>query len=118
MQGDDYGTIYKLDDLIFNKHNSILTLGRMGVGIKNDIPIREEHSCYVSRKHCTLELDYDIGEWIIRDGQFDPGTIASCWKNSTNGTYVNSSDVGLGGTIIKPGDIISIGDTKLRVEAY
>lgn len=118
MQGDDYGTIYKLDDLIFNKHNSILTLGRMGVGIKNDIPIREEHSCYVSRKHCTLELDYDIGEWIIRDGQFDPGTIASRWKNSTNGTYVNSSDVGLGGTIIKPGDIISVGDTKLRVEAY
>ena len=118
MQGDDYGTIYKLDDLISNKHNSILTLGRLGVGIRNDIPIREEHSCYVSRKHCTLELDYDIGEWIIRDGQFDPGTVYSCWRNSTNGTYVNSSDVGLRGAIIKPGDIISVGDTKLRVEAY
>lgn len=118
MQGDDYGTIYKLDDLILNKQNSILTLGRFGVGIKNDIPIREEHSCYVSRKHCTLELDYDIGEWIIRDGQFEQGTISNCWKNSTNGTYVNSSDVGLGGVIIKPGDIISVGDTKLRVEAY
>ena len=118
MQGDDYGTVYKLDDLILDKKNAILTLGRFGENIINDIAIKEEHSCYVSRKHCTLELDYDIGEWIIRDGQFDPGAISSSWKNSTNGTYVNSSDVGLGGVIIKPGDIISVGDTKLRVEAY
>ena len=118
MQGDDYGTIYKLDDLVFSKQKSILTLGRLGVGIKNDIPLREEHSCYISRKHCTLELDYDIGEWIIRDGQFNSGTISSYWKKSTNGTYVNSSDVGQGGVVIKPGDIISVGDTKLRVEAY
>ena len=53
-----------------------------------------------------------------RDGQFDNGTIAACWKNSTNGTYVNSTEVGQIGTIIKPGDIISVGDTKFRVEAY
>jgi pSer/pThr/pTyr-binding forkhead associated (FHA) protein len=72
----------------------------------------------VSRKHCTLELDYEIGEWVIRDGQFDNGTIATCWKNSTNGTYVNSTEVSQEGTIIKPGDIISVGDTKFRVEAY
>lgn len=118
MQGDDYGAVYRLDDIVNNKRNSILTLGRMVSGLRNDIPVREEHSCYVSRKHCTLELDYEIGEWVIRDGQFDNGTIAACWKNSTNGTYVNSTEVGQIGTIIKPGDIISVGDTKFRVEAY
>lgn len=118
MQGEDYGMVYRLDDLITSKRNSILTMGRMTSGLRNDISIREEHSCYVSRRHCTLELDYEIGEWIIRDGQFETGNVTGCWKNSTNGTYVNSSDVSQVGTIIKPGDIISIGDTKLRVEAY
>lgn len=118
MQGEDYGMIYRLDDLVTIKQNSILTVGRQTYGLRNDIAIREENSSYVSRKHCTLELDYEIGEWVIRDGQFEAGTTIGCWKNSTNGTYVNSSDVTQTGIVIKPGDIISIGDTKLRVEAY
>lgn len=118
MQGEDYGKVYHLDDIISCKKSSILTLGRLANGLQNDIGIREEHSCYISRKHCTFELDYEIGEWIIRDGQFDCTTSSSCWKKSTNGTYINSSEVSQAGTIIKPGDIISIGDTKLRVEAY
>lgn len=118
MQGEDYGMTYRLDDLVAGKRNSIVTMGRMVPGLHNDIAIKEEHSSYVSRKHCTLELDYDIGEWIIRDGQFDMGTIAGGWKSSTNGTYVNSTEVSASGAVIQPGDIISIGDTKLRVEAY
>jgi pSer/pThr/pTyr-binding forkhead associated (FHA) protein len=65
-----------------------------------------------------LELDYEIGEWVIRDGQWDNGTVVGSWRNSTNGTFVNSSEVCPTGMVIKPGDIISIGDTKLRVEAY
>lgn len=118
MQGDDYGKVFLLDDIVTNKKNSILTMGRMISGLKNDLSIREAHSSYISRKHCTLELDYNIGEWIIRDGQFENGTMSGYWKNSTNGTFVNSSEVQQFGTILKPGDIISIGDTKLRVEAY
>lgn len=118
MQGDDYGKVFFLDDIVANKGNSVLTMGRMISGCQNDLSIRETHSSYISRKHCTLELDYDIGEWIIRDGQFENGTTLGYWKNSTNGTFVNSSEVEQYGTILKPGDIISIGDTKLRVEAY
>ena len=40
-----------------------------------------------------------IGGFVVPSGS---------WKNSTNGTYVNSSDVSQLGTIIKPGDIIYI----------
>jgi len=38
------------------------------------------------------------------------------WKTSLNGTYVNSVEVDPNGARIKAGDIISIGDVKLRVE--
>ena len=86
-------------------------------GVFNDIAITEENSSYISRKHCTLELDYDIGSWVIRDGQWDRYETGG-WKRSTNGTYVNSTEVSMNGMAFVPGDIISIGDTKLRAEAY
>ena len=38
------------------------------------------------------------------------------WKSSLNGTYVNSQKINSQGAIIKPGDIITLGDTKFRVE--
>ena len=38
------------------------------------------------------------------------------WKESLNGTYVNSNEVPPSGVKIMPGDIISIGDVKMRVE--
>ncbi len=114
MHGEEYGRVYYLDDIVNQKRNSILLMGRHNVQLINDIPIREENSTYVSRTHCTLELDYSLGEWVIRDGQWH----AHQWKKSTNGTFLNSSEVNIDGSVIKPGDIISIGDTKLRVEAY
>ena len=40
------------------------------------------------------------------------------WNCEINGTYVNSEKVTEEGHKIVPGDIISIGDIKLRVEAY
>lgn len=116
MQGDDYGRVYKLDDML-GRDSSILTMGRKDAGIYNDIAIVEENSSYISRRHCTLELDYNIGSWIIRDGQWDQHGTGG-WRKSTNGTYVNSEEVSINGMTFRPGDIISIGDTKLRVEAY
>ena len=110
--------VYRLNDLVAQKKNSILTIGRMTPIYLNDIPILENHSRYISRYHCTLELDCELGKWVIRDGQFVTGEIDGHWKSSTNGTYVNSLEVNRLGLIIQPGDIISIGDTKLRVEAY
>ncbi len=117
MQGEEYGKVYKLDDMLIGER-AILLMGRRDVGVVNDIAICENNSSYISRQHCTLELDYDTGSWVIRDGQciFDTGPCY--WKPSTNGTFVNSHEVGVNGAPFSPGDIISIGDTKLRAEAY
>ncbi len=114
MHGEEYGRIYYLDDIVNRKRNSILLMGRQNQQLRNDIAIVEENSTYVSRAHCTLELDYNLGEWVIRDGQWQ----SSMWRKSTNGTFINSAEVNTNGAVIHPGDIISIGDTKLRVEAY
>lgn len=116
MQGDEYGRVYYLDNLL-EGDKSILTVGRKDNAIPNDISITEETSCYISRRHCTLELDYNIGSWVIRDGQWDKYTTGG-WRLSTNGTYVNSTEVSRAGMAFNPGDIISIGDTKLRAEGY
>lgn len=116
MQGEDYGRVYKLDDMLRGE-SAILSMGRRDEGVYNDIAIVEDNSSYISRKHCTLELDYDIGSWVIRDGQWDRSGTGG-WRRSTNGTYVNSKEVSANGLPFSPGDIISVGDTKLRAEAY
>lgn len=116
MQGEDYGRVYYLDKML-RGDSSILSMGRKDEGVYNDIAIIENNSSYISRKHCTLELDYEIGSWIIRDGQWDRYDTGG-WRRSTNGTYVNSKEVPINGLVFSPGDIISIGDTKLRAEAY
>lgn len=116
MQGEEYGKIYKLNELL-SSNCGVLTMGRQDDEINNRIPIREEESCYVSRKHCTLEWDFSRKQWIIRDGQW-VRTATNGWQNSLNGTFVNSSEVTMNGMPIRPGDIISIGDVKLRVEGY
>ena len=112
MQGEEYGKVYCLDNLLHG--NRILTVGRMDRSVRNSIPVQETGSAYVSRMHCTLEKDGTTGQWFIRDGQWD----GNWWKPSLNGTYVNSTEVGESGMPVKPGDIISIGDVKLRVEGY
>ena len=116
MQGEHYGEIFRLDDMI-DENRPILHIGRKDDGISNNIEIIENSSCYISRYHCTLELDYDSGDWIIRDGQWRNGTSIG-WRRSTNGTFVNSKEVDEAGYAIHPGDIISIGEVKLRAEAY
>lgn len=117
MQGEEYGRVYRLDDMLHGDC-AVLTMGRSDRSINNDIAILETGSSYISRCHCTLELDYDIGKWIIRDGQWQMNTGSNCWRRSVNGTYVNSSEVPVEGMPFDPGDIISIGDVKLRAEAY
>lgn len=116
MQGEEYGKVYKLNELIFNR-NKIVTMGRKDIDVNNILPIMELKSCYISRKHCTFEFDDTTGQWHIRDGQWDKNELKG-WKRSLNGTYVNSTEVSQNGMPIHPGDIISIGDVKLRVEGY
>lgn len=117
MQGEEYGRIYRLTDLINTTGRRILTLGRMDNETKNLVAIKEDDSNYISRKHCTIEYYPDTNAWMIRDGQWDIGGT-SRWRISTNGTYVGSSEVPVSGRPLQFGDIISIGDAKLRFEGY
>lgn len=116
MQGEEYGKVYKLNDLL--QSNLILTMGRSNDETNNTIMLKETESCYVSRKHCTLELEANsgMGMWYLRDGQWDRNAMT--WKESLNGTFINSTEVTKDGMKFNQGDIISIGDVKLRVEAY
>lgn len=136
MQGDDYGKLFKLNDFV-NSRRQVITIGRFDESVANDIRIHDAEFL-VSRCHCTLEHDEMNGLWVIRDGQWRKrcaialrnGSCMNCkancrpadksgeWKDSMNGTYLNSSEVGKDGMVINPGDIISIGDVKLRVEGY
>ena len=118
MQGEEYGKIYQLNNLL-RKGCRLLTVGRQNVDMKNAIDIVENQSNYVSRKHCTLEFDEDHKRWYISDGQWtEKRANDNNWKHSKNGTFVNSSEAGFEGMAINPGDIIALGDVKLRVEAY
>lgn len=71
----------------------------------------------MSRRHATIELDNETHKVYIRDGQWDKAANGN-WVSSLNGTYVNSSEVTNEGKELTPGDIISVGDVKLRVEGY
>jgi serine/threonine protein kinase len=115
MQGEDHGVVYKLNELLQGK-SKIITVGCNDPQVTNLLPLTEHHSRHISRKHCSLELTSD-NQWYIRDGQWDRSATDQ-WKLSLNGTFVNSTEVTYAGMPIKPGDIISIGDVKMRVEGY
>ena len=115
MQGEEYGKLYQLNTLL-PQHSRVITVGRKDPEINNTINIVENQSSYISRKHCTLELDEDGKQWYIRDGQWTGKEGDAGWQHSKNGTYINSSEVINEGMTIHPGDIISIGDVKMRVE--
>ncbi len=117
MQGEEYGKVYYLTDIVRSSGRRILTVGRRGPDSNNMIPLKEEQSNYISRKHCTIEYYPDSDSWIIRDGQWDPGGT-SRWRISTNGTYVGAREVQVNGLQLALGDIISVGDAKLRFEGY
>lgn len=112
MQGEEYGKTYDLTEM-FSCMN-FLVGGRKDSFTPNDIQIKEVFSNYISRKHFTIEKHN--GGFIIKDGQRDVH-LTNGWRNSTNGTFVNSTEVTKNGYPLSIGDIISIGDVKLRFEA-
>jgi serine/threonine protein kinase len=116
MQGEEYGKVFRLNDLLRGR-TRIVTMGRQDIDTNNALSVKENQSAYISRKQCTLELDYATKDWYIRDGQWDTNATGQ-WKRSTNGTFVNSTEVSKDGLFIKSGDIISIGDVKFRAEGY
>ena len=116
MQGDELDKCYRLPE-IMQLPRRIITVGRADRPVCNMIQLLEKSSTYISRRHCTIELDDENDVWYIRDGQWDKEGKEK-WYSSLNGTYVNSEKVSKEGHKIVPGDIVSIGDVKLRVEAY
>lgn len=116
MQGEQFGTYYRLPEII-QPPKRIITVGRTDNTIFNMIQLSEHTSAYISRRHCTIELDDETDTWYIRDGQWDKQNKDK-WTRSLNGTYLNSEEVSQEGHKIKPGDIITIGNIKLRVEGY
>ncbi|GHV48544.1 hypothetical protein FACS1894181_04580 [Bacteroidia bacterium] len=114
MQGRDYGKAYDLARLLNGKR--IITVGR---DLHNHICLRDdnENPC-ISRKHCTIETDESHKRWFIRDGQFirNGDEQKGVWRESVNGTFVDSVQVTKDGLELKKGNIITIGYTTLRVE--
>ncbi len=111
MQGEQYGTVYNLSDIVASGKR-IITLGRE---TGNLIVLKDNVSCYMSRYHCCIEAHSSSG-WIIRDGQWNGQSRQ--WMESSNGTFVNSQQVTYTGYILEAGDIISIGDIKIRFENH
>lgn len=109
MQGEEYGKVFNIEHMARLTNRKVFTMGRSS---DNDLHIKEVQSSYMSRFHCTLETDKTFTNWRIIDGQWNPAERT--WIPSTNGTYVNSSEVSTNGFWLQPGDIISIGDTKLK----
>lgn len=110
MQGKEYGKVYNLDAIMQSAGRRLLTLGR---DLGSSVCIVDFSESYVSRKHSTLESILG-GCWQIRDGQWD--AEQKMWCNSTNGTYVNSESISQDSRVLTAGDIITIGDVKLKFE--
>ena len=83
--------------LIVEAANTPLSIGR-----STDADVTLAHDPRVSRLHA--QLDYIAGAWLVFDGGL-----------SANGTYVASERVA-GRQRLGPGDMIAVGDTKLRFE--
>lgn len=115
-QGDNLGTTYILSNFL-NGHRRMLHVGRKPED--NDIVLPENNSTYVSRYHFTLEKSKDGSFWTIKDGQWRKSERA--WVTSTNGTYLNATPVithsdGKDGLKVFTGDIITVGEYKIKVE--
>ena len=110
MQGIEHGKSYDLEQMLANTGRHLVTVGRDG---SNMVCLNDYEESYVSRFHFTLEKE-NPGSWVIRDGQWR--TDDREWVLSTNGTFVNSSSASQTGLALNDGDIITVGDMKIRFE--
>ncbi len=83
------------------KDEDIETEKNIYIGRNENYGISIQDDPLVSRKHALIEKIKD--NYVIKD----------C--GSTNGTYVNSNPVPPDGTELKPGDIIRVGKTELKL---
>lgn len=112
MQGESHGTKFDLNQFLKDKQ-FVVTGGRVNSDCYNKISISDFNTRYISRRHFTLEYHGEDARWYIRDGQWYNGE----WCSSLNGTYVNSHELQKSeGMSLNAGDIITVGEVKMRVE--
>ncbi|WP_409768793.1 protein kinase domain-containing protein [Thermaurantimonas sp.] len=116
MHGDEPGRIYNLS------RQADLTGDTIYVGWynpewpnANHIGIVEHHTSYISRFHATIYRDRVRRKWLISDGQTRMDVTNGQYRPSTNGTLVNGIEAGQQGVELHIGDIITLGDTTLKV---
>ncbi|MFN9710034.1 MAG: protein kinase domain-containing protein [Bacteroidota bacterium] len=114
MQGEEHNKNYMIGELLKERNSGLLTIGRRDGGVNNHIMIKDDNLCYISRHHATIEK-HAPDKWYIRDGQWINITGNSSWVRSKNGTYVNGVEVSDAGVELKINDVITMGDTTLKV---
>jgi hypothetical protein len=116
--GQESGKYYNLSEIIELK--GIATLGRSLEEeiAKNDISIMDfENMHTISRFHATIEKSTKTGMWFVRDGQWREDSRGNfLWQLSKNGIYVNALRADTMGIPMFPDDVITIGNTTLKVE--
>ena len=113
--GEEMNRLYNLTQLYAGYGQQVLTVGRKDPAVRNHVEITEDITAYISRRHATFELWPEQKAWVVRDGQWVAGDHA--WAKSMNGLYLNGKPVGMEGQAIKADDILTLGDTVLKVVA-
>ena len=116
MNGDEAGRLYPLNTLL-KPGRQTLTLGWLDAGNpgNNDLGILEKNTSYISSYHATIQRDEQQGCWLLRDGQQRVKGGINAWYPSTNGTWINSRELGTETAVLQPDDIVTVGDTTLKV---
>lgn len=109
-QGQNIGSSFHLDKLL-KGHAKMIKIGR---GELNDLILLDDNNAYISRYHFTLEKSAIGSFWIIRDGQWRKDMKR--WVPSTNGTFLNATPVTTEGLKVFTGDIITIGEYKIKIQ--
>jgi serine/threonine protein kinase len=117
QNGEEIGRTYFISNLSKFKNKTTLTLGWFNEDdpFTNDLGITEEFTQFISNYHATLEYDSNIYRWVIKDGQYREKDGKWAWYPSTNGVLVNGRRINENGMELDANDIISIGDTTLKV---
>ncbi len=112
VKGEQKGHKYNL--LKFRNRKKIIRLGRYNPTVENDVSILETNTTYISSRHLTLE--FNKGDWYLRDGQFVRHNGHSTWVQSTNHTIVNFHKFLVDNTAVRlnSGDIFRIGNVELK----
>lgn len=121
VAGIEMGRTYHLSNLLKLQQKKLLTLGWFDANnpFVNDVGIVERYTTYISARHATLEAEQKGNEWeqwYIRDGQFYEKNGVMGFHPSTNGVLINSRRIDMNGEQLQHGDIITVGDTTLKVE--